>query len=152
MAIELSDIAASIHLIVRSKLKADKVLIDRLKTKKNIVLHKGYTIEEFGGGQFLEYVILKKLGGITSLLGKGEEKLPVDGVFLGIGLDPNTSIFEGLAAMNQNREIIVDIDCNTNVPGFYAAGDATSIKAKQIASSVGEGVKALLSAYDYLKR
>ncbi len=152
MAIELSDIAASIHLIVRSKLKADKVLIDRLKTKKNIVLHKGYTIEEFGGGQFLEYVILKKLGGITSLLGKGEEKLPVDGVFLGIGLDPNTSIFESLAAMNQNREIIVDIDCNTNVPGFYAAGDATSIKAKQIASSVGEGVKALLSAYDYLKR
>ncbi len=54
--------------------------------------------------------------------------------------------------MNQNKEIIVDIDCNTNVPGFYAAGDATSIKAKQIASSVGEGVKALLSAYDYLKR
>ena len=53
--------------------------------------------------------------------------------------------------MNQNKEIIVDIDCNTNVPG-YAAGDATSIKAKQIASSVGEGVKALLSAYDYLKR
>ena len=80
-----------------------------------------------------------------------QEKLPVDGVFLGIGLDPNTSIFEGLAAMNPNKEIIVDIDCNTNVPGFFVAGDASSIKAKQIASSVGEGVKALLSAYDFLR-
>ena len=89
---ELSDIAASIHLIVRSKLKADKVLIDRLKTKKNIVLHKGYTIEEFGGGQFLEYVIVKKQGVITTLLGKGEEKILVDGVFFGIGLNPNTFI------------------------------------------------------------
>ncbi len=151
MAIELSDIASTIHLIVRSKLKADKVLIDRLKTKKNVVLHKGSTISEFGGGKFLEYVVLKKMGGVSALLGKGEEKLPVDGVFLGIGLDPNTSIFEGLVAMNPNKEIIVDIDCNTNVPGFFAAGDATSIKAKQIASSVGEGVKALLSAYDYLR-
>ena len=151
MALELSDIASTIHLIVRSKLKADKVLIDRLKTKKNVVLHKGYTIDEFGGGKFLEYMILKKLGGISAILGKGEEKLPVDGVFLGIGLDPNTAIFEGLAAMNPNKEIIVDIDCNTNVPGFFAAGDATSIKAKQIASSVGEGVKALLSAYDFLR-
>ena len=47
-------------------------------------------------------------------------------VYLGIGLDPNTSIFEGLAAMNPNKEIIVDIDCNTNVPGFFVAGDASS--------------------------
>ncbi|MDO9523292.1 MAG: FAD-dependent oxidoreductase [Methanocorpusculum sp.] len=152
MAIELSDIASTIHLIVRSHLKADKVLIDRLKTKKNVVLHKGSTISEFGGGQFLEYVVLKKTGGVSALLGKAEEKLPVDGVFLGIGLDPNTSIFEGFAAMNPNKEIIVDVDCTTNVPGFFAAGDATSIKAKQIATSVGEGIKALLSAYDYLRR
>lgn len=152
MAIELSDIASTIHLIVRSQLKADKVLIDRLKTKKNVVLHKGYTISEFGGGQFLEYVILQKTGGVSALLGKAEQKLPVDGVFLGIGLDPNTSVFEGFAAMNPNKEILIDIDCTTNIPGFFAAGDATSIKAKQIAASVGEGVKALLSAYDYLRR
>ena len=151
MAIELSDIASTIHLITRSNLKADKVLIERLKTKKNVVLHKGSTISEFGGGTFLEYVVLKKTGGVSALLGKGEEKVPVDGVFLGIGLDPNTSIFEGFAAMNPNKEIIVDIDCKTSVPGFFAAGDATSIKAKQIASSVGEGVKALLSAYDFLR-
>lgn len=151
MALELSDIAAKIHLIVRSDLKADKVLIERLKTKKNIVVHKGYTATEFGGGKFLEYVVMKKSQGISALLGKGEEKLPLDGVFLGIGFDPNTAMFDGLVAMTPDKEIIVDIDCKTNVPGFFAAGDATSIKAKQIASSVGEGVKALLSAYDYLK-
>jgi alkyl hydroperoxide reductase subunit F len=138
-------------LISRSPLKADEILVDRLKAKKNIEYHIGQTISEYGGGDFLEYVILQKVRGITKILGQNKEKLAVDGLFLGIGLDSNTHVFEGLVAMNSNKEIIVDIDCKTNVPGFFAAGDVTSIKAKQVASSVGEGVKALLSAYDYLK-
>jgi alkyl hydroperoxide reductase subunit F len=151
MALELSDIASTVHLISRSPLKADEILVDRLKAKKNIEYHIGQTISEYGGGDFLEYVILQKVRGITKILGQNKEKLAVDGLFLGIGLDSNTHVFEGLVAMNSNKEIIVDVDCKTNVPGFFAAGDVTSIKAKQVASSVGEGVKALLSAYDYLK-
>jgi len=151
MALEMSDIASTVHLISRSKVKADEVLIDRLKAKKNIVYHIGYTVSECSGGDFIECVLMQKVGGLSKILGKKEEKLTLDGLFLGIGLNPNTYIFEGLIAMNPYKEIIVDIDCKTNVPGFFAAGDATSIKAKQLASSVGEGVKALLSAYDYLK-
>lgn len=101
----------------------------------------------------MEGIALKKLGGgITKLFKSGIEKIPVEGVFLGIGLNPNTMMFEGLVEMNAEKEIIVNENCETNVPGFFAAGDSTSIKAKQIASSVGEGVKALLSAYAYLKK
>ena len=153
MALELADIASEVHMIVRSKVRGDEILLNRLKTKSNVVFHTGYEIEEIYGGQFVEGIALKKLGGgITKLFKSGIEKIPVEGVFLGIGLNPNTMMFEGLVEMNAEKEIIVNENCETNVPGFFAAGDSTSIKAKQIASSVGEGVKALLSAYAYLKK
>ena len=153
MALELADIASKVHVIVRSKVRGDEILLNRLKTKSNVVFHTGYEIEEIYGGQFVEGIALKKLGGgITKLFKSGIEKIPVEGVFLGIGLNPNTMMFEGLVEMNAEKEIIVNENCETNVPGFFAAGDSTSIKAKQIASSVGEGVKALLSAYAYLKK
>ncbi|MBE6507403.1 MAG: glutaredoxin [Methanocorpusculum parvum] len=153
MALELADIASEVHMIVRSKVRGDEILLNRLKAKKNVIFHTGYEIEEIYGGEFVEGVALKKIGGgITKLFKSGIEKVPVEGVFLGIGLNPNTMMFEGLVEMNAEKEIIVNENCETNLEGFFAAGDATSIKAKQIASSVGEGVKALLSAYAYLKK
>ena len=153
MALELADIASEVHVIVRSKVRGDEILLNRLKAKKNVVFHTGYEIEEIYGGEFVEGVALKKIGGgITRIFKSGIEKVPVEGVFLGIGLNPNTAMFEGLVEMNAEKEIIVNENCETNVEGFFAAGDSTSIKAKQIASSLGEGVKALLSAYDYLKK
>ncbi len=153
MALELADIASEVHMIVRSKVRGDEILLNRLKAKKNVVFHTGYEIEEIYGGEFVEGVALKKIGGgITRIFKSGIEKVPVEGVFLGIGLNPNTAMFEGLVEMNAEKEIIVNENCETSVEGFFAAGDSTSIKAKQIASSLGEGVKALLSAYDYLKK
>ncbi|MDO5845390.1 MAG: FAD-dependent oxidoreductase [Methanocorpusculum sp.] len=151
IALELADIASTVHLIVRSKIRGDEILTERVKAKPNVVFHIGYTLEEIAGTQFVEGIVIKKKGAIAKLL-SGEERIPVDGVFLGLGLDPNTGIFEGLVPMNDAKEIIVDENCTTSVPGFFAAGDATSVKAKQIASSAGEGVKALLSAYEYLRK
>ena len=141
-------------MIVRSKVTGDEILLNRLKTKKNVIFHNGYEVEEIYGGEIVEGIALKKLGsGTISKIFKSDiEKVPVEGVFLGIGLNPNTAMFEGLVEMNKEKEIIVNENCETNVEGVFAAGDATSIKAKQIASSVGEGVKALLSAYAYLKK
>ena len=154
MALDLADMVSEVHMIVRSKVKGDEILLNRLKTKKNVIFHNGYEVEEIYGGEFVEGIVLKKLGGgtISKIFKSGTEKVPVEGVFLGIGLNPNTAMFEGLVEMNKEKEIIVNENCETNVEGFFAAGDATSIKAKQIASSVGEGVKALLSAYAYLKK
>lgn len=152
MALELAGIASVVHVIVRSKVRGDEVLYSRLKKMENVVFHLGYEIEEIYGTQFVEGITLKKRGGITQLFKPATEKITVDGVFLGIGLNPNTAMFEGLVSMNSENEIIVDENCRTNVAGFFAAGDSTSIEAKQIASSVGEGVKALLSAYAYLRK
>lgn len=151
MALELSGIAHTVHMIVRSKIRGDEVLLKRLKAKNNVVFHTGYVLEEIYGDKFVKGIVIKKKG-LTSKFLREEERIHVDGVFLGLGLDPNTSLFDGLAAMNETKEIIVDENCVTNVPGFFAAGDSTSIKSKQIASSVGEGVKALIAAYDYLKK
>ena len=161
MAIEMAGIAAQVHVISATPLDADAVLIGRLTEMKNVTFHTGFTITEFGGGQMLEYVKMlpvdaqpeQKKGFLSSILRQStEKKLKVDGAFLGAGLDPDTAMYEGFAPMHTVKEIIVDINCKTSVPGFFAAGDSTSVAAKQIASSVGEGVKALLSAYDYLRK
>lgn len=162
MAIEMAGIASQVHVIAAGPLDADAVLIGRLTAMQNVTFHTGYTISEFGGGKLLEYVKMmpvaaspdQKKGFLAKVMREVPrgEKLIVDGAFLGVGLDPNTAMFEGFAAMNVEKEILVDINCKTNVPGFFAAGDATSVAAKQIASSVGEGAKALLSAYDYLRK
>lgn len=161
MAIEMAGIAAQVHVISATPLDADAVLIGRLTKMKNVTFHTGFTITEFGGGTMFEYVKMmpvdaepeQKKGFLSSILRSSpEKKLKVDGAFLGVGLDPNTAMFEGFVPMNVEKEILVDIDCKTAVPGFFAAGDSTSVATKQIASSVGEGVKALLSAYEYLRK
>jgi alkyl hydroperoxide reductase subunit F len=79
-----------------------------------------------------------------------ETELVLDGVFLQIGWIPNTDFLEGFVNMNDEKEVIIDIDCKTSVPGIYAAGDVTNIRTKQIITAAGEGAKAALSAHEYL--
>ncbi len=79
-----------------------------------------------------------------------EETLPADGVFVEIGLDPNSEPVAELAAHNAQGELIVDCATRTNVPGLFGAGDVTTVPYKQIVISAGEGAKAALAAYDYL--
>ena len=111
MALDLADMVSEVHMIVRSKVKGDEILLNRLKTKKNVIFHNGYEVEEIYGGEFVEGIALKKLGGgtISKIFKSGIEKVPVEGVFLGIGLNPNTAMFEGLVEMNAEKEII-DMD------------------------------------------
>jgi alkyl hydroperoxide reductase subunit F len=82
---------------------------------------------------------------------KGEEqKLTLDGVFIEIGWVPNTDMVEGLVALNGKREIVVDCNGRTSMPGVFAAGDVTSVKNKQIIIAAGDGAKAALEAFEYL--
>ncbi|HJJ38633.1 MAG TPA: FAD-dependent oxidoreductase [Methanocorpusculum sp.] len=153
MADELAGIAKEVHLIVRSELKGDEVLVHRVQAHPNVIIHLGWSADEIYGTKFAEGIVISKKGkGITSLFKSETKKIPAEGIFLGVGLEPNTNMFASFAPLNDENEILVDENCCTSVPGFFAAGDSTSIKAKQIASSAGEGVKALLSAYAYLKR
>ena len=79
-----------------------------------------------------------------------EESLEAEGIFVEIGLLPNNEAVREFVALNANGEVMVDCSSKTNVEGFFAAGDVTTVPHKQIVIAAGEGAKAALSAYDYL--
>jgi len=86
-------------------------------------------------------------------LRNGEEKvLDVTGVFIEIGLVPNSDAAKGLIELNKWGEVPVSCDCETTMPGLYAAGDVTDVPEKQIIVAAGEGAKAALQAHRYLQR
>ena len=143
-ALEMSRIAKEVHLIVRSTLKCDESYTKRYESVKNIITHMNATISKLQGNNVLTGITIKDRSS-----GK-EADLVLDGVFLQIGWIPNTDFLEGLVNMNDDKEVIIDIDCKTSVPGIFAAGDVTNIKTKQIITAAGEGAKAALSAHEYL--
>jgi len=89
---------------------------------------------------------------LISTDGKKRFDLQVDGVFLEIGLIPNTRPVQNLLKLNRYGEIEISVDNSTSVPGLFAAGDATIVPEKQIIVAAGEGAKAALSAYKYLQK
>ena len=143
-AIEMSGIAREVHLVVRSTIKADEAYVKAYEKKANIVTHKNSIVSKLQGNSMLNGITLKDRSS-----GK-ETDLSVDGVFAETGWIPNTAFLEGFVDMNQEKEVIIDIDCHTSVPGIFAAGDITNVRTKQIITAAGEGAKAALSAYDYL--
>jgi alkyl hydroperoxide reductase subunit F len=142
-AIEMSELAPSVDLIVRSAIKADPVYTEKLKSKKNITVHLNSQITGIEGNRFLSAVTMKDETG-------KEQKLALDGVFIEIGWMPNTDMVADLVALNAKKEIVVDCNGRTSVPGMFAAGDVTSVKNKQIIIAAGDGAKAALEAFEYL--
>jgi len=144
-AVEMSDITPSVSLIVRSTIRADPIYLKMLESKKNITLYLNTTITALHGNKFLSAITTKNAEG-------EEKKIELDGVFIEIGWLPNTDILDGFVALNEKKEIIVDINCHTNVAGVFAAGDVTSVKSKQIIIAAGDGAKAALEAHEYLMK
>jgi NADH-dependent peroxiredoxin subunit F len=142
-AIEMSNLAASVDLIVRSTIRADAVYVEKLKTKNNITVHPNSQITALEGEKFLSGITLKGESG-------AEQKLALDGVFIEIGWMPNTDMVTGLVNLNGKKEVIVDLNGRTSTPGIFAAGDVTNVKSKQIIIAAGDGAKAALEAYEYL--
>ncbi|WP_174589931.1 NAD(P)/FAD-dependent oxidoreductase [Methanocella conradii] len=141
--LDIINMASKVYLVVRSTLKADKVMVDRIMASDKVATLTGYTVERIRGNDFVEYLdIVSK---------DGERKtLKVGGVFVEIGLSPNVSFARDLVRLNDRDEIIIDGLCRTSVPGVFAAGDVTSVPQKQIVVAAGEGAKAAMSAYAYL--
>ena len=142
-AVEMSDIAKSVSLIVRSTIRADPVYMEKLKEKKNITVHTGAHVSALQGEKFLSGITIKDEQG-------KEQTISLDGVFIEIGWLPNTDMVENLVELNGKKEIIVDINGHTSIPGIYAAGDVTSVKSKQIVIASGDGAKAALEAFEYI--
>jgi len=145
-AIEMSRIAREVHLIVRSTIKADPAYVRQYEEKKNIITHLNHTVSALHGNGMLNGITIRDTGS-----GK-ETSLALDGVFAEIGWVPNTEFLEGLVPLNDQKEVIVDINCTTATPGIFAAGDVTNIRTKQIITAAGEGAKAAIEAYAYLSR
>ena len=144
-ALELSGIAPTVYLIVRNNTyNADPILLDKMKAAKNIVEMKGYISTGIFGDELVEKITISEIAS-----GKTQD-LAVEGVFVEVGLEPNSEFLEDIVAMNQEGELVVDCRSKTNIPGLYAAGDVTNGPDKQIVIAAGDGAKSALMAYDYL--
>ncbi|MDZ7589821.1 MAG: alkyl hydroperoxide reductase subunit F [Rubrivivax sp.] len=147
-AIDLAGVVAHVTLLeFADQLKADAVLVNKLKSLPNVSIHtSAQTLEITGDGQ--------KVNGLhyKDRVSGQEHAVELAGVFVQIGLVPNTEWLKGSLELSRYGEIIIDAHCATSVPGVFAAGDATTVPFKQIVIAAGEGSKAALSAFDHLIR
>lgn len=143
-AIDLAGIVKSVTLFEYAEtLKADKVLVDKLQSMKNVkIISNARTSEVIGNGE--------KVIGIEYENRQTQEiqKLELDGIFVQIGLMPNSGFIKNVVSTNKFGEIIIDDKCRTNIKGIYAAGDVTTVPFKQIIIAMGEGAKASLTAFE----
>lgn len=147
-AIDLAGIVEHVTLLeFAPQLRADEVLQKKLKSLPNVdILVNAQTTEVQGED-----------GKVCGLLYKNRETseeicLDLEGIFVQIGLLPNTDWLKGTVELSKMGEIVVDAHGATNIPGVFAAGDCTTVPYKQIVIAAGDGAKASLSAFDYLIR
>lgn len=147
-AIDLAGLVEHVTVVeFMDQLKADAVLVNKLKSLPNITIHlNAQTTEITGDGSKVNG--LKYKDRATGI----EHHVDVAGVFVQIGLVPNTEFIKGIVELSRYGEILVDAKGHTNVSGVFAAGDCTTVPYKQIVIAAGDGSKAALSAFDYLIR
>ena len=127
-------------------LRADAVLVRKLQSLANVTIITNAQTTEITGDQKVNALIYKDRA--TSEL----HTVALEGVFIQIGLVPNTDWLKGVVELTKHGEIIVDAKGQTSVPGVFAAGDATTVPFKQIIIAAGDGAKAALGAFDHLMR
>lgn len=149
-ALEAADdmvkIADHVYLISLTPLTGDQILIDKLKDANNLTMFLEHEVLEIKGKNSVEGIRIR------DLKSKKEKELEVGGIFVEIGLIPNSELVKELVTLNRLGEIEVNCGNETGVPGFFAAGDVTSVPDKQIVVAAGEGAKAALQAHRYLQR
>ncbi len=147
-AIDLANIVQHVTLLeFADQLRADAVLVDKLKSLPNVVIHTGaQTSEITGDGQKVNGLVY------TDRASGQSHQVVLEGVFVQIGLVPNTEWLKGVVELSRHGEIVVDAKGQTSVPGVFAAGDVTTVPFKQIIIAAGDGAKAALGAFDHLIR
>ncbi|MBI5148058.1 FAD-dependent oxidoreductase [Candidatus Pacearchaeota archaeon] len=141
----LSNIAKKVYSIHRrDEFLADEVLIEKIKKLKNVESLVHYVIKEFKGKNSLTSIVISDKKGKT-------KELKIDGCFIEVGSEVKTDFIKKLMKLDAFGHIIVNEKCETSTPGIFAAGDVTNIPFKQTVIAAGEGAKAALSAYNYIK-
>jgi alkyl hydroperoxide reductase subunit F len=145
-ALDLAGIVRSVTVFeFLPELKADKILVDQAEARDNIKILKNVATQEINATN----------GKVTSIRyqdrGTSEEKTQdLAGVFIQIGLVPNSQFMRDVVELSQYGEIVIDEKCRTSEPGIFACGDVTTVPYKQIVVAMGEGSKASLAAFEYL--
>lgn len=147
-AIDLAGLCEQVTLFeFDTHLRADEVLQRKLRSMGNTAVHTSAQVNEVAGDG-------SKVTGVSWIdrANSTEEKADLDGIFVQIGLLPNTEWLEGTVDLNKRGEIVIDGAGCTEIPGLFAAGDCTTVPYKQIVTAAGSGATAALSAFDYLIR
>ncbi len=146
-ALVLTQWAKKVYIIYRKeKIRAEPVILDRVEKSEEIEIINNTNVTEIKGKEMVEYLVLDKPH-------KGKNELKLDGVFVEIGRVPGTVLVKDVGVkLNEQGEVITNKKAETNVPGFFAAGDITDSTFKQAITASAEGVAAAFSAYAYLQK
>ncbi|MBU1039103.1 FAD-dependent oxidoreductase [Patescibacteria group bacterium] len=146
-ALLLAKLCPQVYLIHRSKdFRAEAVLVEQLKQAHIEVILES-EVKEIAGQEMVEKIILKSTDPKNN-----NRSIEVQGVFVEVGFVVNSQLIEGLVALDERKQIKINLDSETSRPGILAAGDITNIAYKQIVVSAGWGATAALRAYEYLQK
>ena len=143
---DMLKIAEHVDLVSITPLTGDKVLIDKIKENSKLTQYLEHEVVSINGDGLVESVTIR------DLKTHEQREIEVRGIFVEIGLVPNSEIVKDLVNLNRMGEIEVDCYNETNIRGLFAAGDVTNVPEKQIVISAGEGAKAALRVHRYLQR
>ena len=142
---ELATLANRVYLVASEPLPLHSPWLEKLRGFDNVVMLEGYTITDVVGSPYLEQMAVRAPDG-------RQQAIPIKGLFVEMGLIPNSDLVKGLVDLDELGRIAVNCRGETSCPGVYAAGDVTTSYAEQVLIAVGDGAKAVLSAYEYLLR
>ncbi|MGB8263307.1 MAG: FAD-dependent oxidoreductase, partial [Dehalococcoidales bacterium] len=141
--LDMVKVAEHVDMVSVTPLTGDPIMIEKLADAKNLTIYTGYQTEKILGQGLTEGIVIKEIK-----TGKTEQ-LDITGIFVEIGLEPNSDMVRNLVKLNQNSEVPVNCSGETEIPGLYAAGDVTTVPEKQIVIAAGEGAIAALQADRY---
>lgn len=141
-AMELALIARQVILVAPARGELDTPLGQRLQATANVRILEGYQPQAVRGDRYARSLVVAK-GGET-------QEIEADGIFVELGLQPNSAIVSDLVKLDREGHIQIDAFNRTSAAGIFAAGDVTDAYAEQVLVALGEGVKAALAAHEYL--
>lgn len=145
--VQLMKTCPKVYLIdAESSLRADEIMIEQVRAAHNVEILSRTSVREIFGDGFVNAI------GVEDADTHASRRIDVEGVFVEVGLAPNSGCVKDLLRLNHLGEIPVDCAARTGTPGLYAAGDVTDVPEKQIIIAAGDGAKAALGAYSYIVR